>query len=142
MCIEKKLWKDQYPLMRNRLAEWREKRGYTQEKLAELVGISRVHINRLENAKTPLSDKNKERFAVILGCQPEDLSMFGHTSRIPVEVIETLVRLVLERVPNASNAEKAALVAKAYHMVEGKPGLDPSYVEAYFDDRPLDLADN
>jgi transcriptional regulator with XRE-family HTH domain len=45
------------PLLGTRLREWRENRGYTQENLAELLGISSQQIYRYESGKNePTAD--------------------------------------------------------------------------------------
>lgn len=41
--------------MKNRLREFREEKGWSQTKLAEESGISRVTINSLENGKVPVA---------------------------------------------------------------------------------------
>lgn len=58
--------------MKNRLREWREKRGYTQEAFADLAGKKRLNIIRIEKGETGFTDKNKIAFAKLLDCKPED----------------------------------------------------------------------
>ena len=41
--------------MENRLREYREKKGWTQSKLSEESGVSRVTINLLENNKVEVA---------------------------------------------------------------------------------------
>lgn len=76
--------------MKNRLKEWREKRGYTQEEFGELVGKSRNTILRIENGKLAFTDKNKVKFAEALDCKPEDflyIDTVTPTGHIPVTVM-------------------------------------------------------
>lgn len=64
--------------MENRLREFREKKQWTQTKLAEESGVSRVTINLLENNKletvktdtlTKIADALNEKITTIFFCQ-------------------------------------------------------------------------
>ena len=50
-----------------RLAELRKAKGFSQEKLAALSGVSRVTIARLETGKTSTTLQTLERIAAALG---------------------------------------------------------------------------
>ncbi len=50
----------------------RQKKGYTQEGLAEKVGITRSHYNQIENGKLKPSFKVLEQIAVVLNCSMRD----------------------------------------------------------------------
>jgi transcriptional regulator with XRE-family HTH domain len=65
------------PKRRSRLAEWREKRGITQEELAVATGISTSTIRRLANPAT-LARANPplrylQNFALALGCDLDEI---------------------------------------------------------------------
>jgi putative transcriptional regulator len=62
-------------LAKNKLKELREKKGFTQEKLAELTGVSRQTIISIESGKYVPSLELALKFAKIFGCRVED--MFG-----------------------------------------------------------------
>jgi len=51
----------------------REKRGWTQEYLASITGLSRGHLNRIENYKHELTLKVAKNLAMALGLKVEDL---------------------------------------------------------------------
>jgi transcriptional regulator with XRE-family HTH domain len=51
---------------RNHLKAWREKRGLSQDELAEKAGTTKSVISLLENEKRPLSAKWLRRFAEVL----------------------------------------------------------------------------
>jgi transcriptional regulator with XRE-family HTH domain len=55
---------------RNHLKAWREKRGLTQEELADRVGTNKAVISLLENEKRPLSSKWLRKFAEALKTKP------------------------------------------------------------------------
>lgn len=55
---------------RNYLRQWREKRGLTQEQLADKVGTAKAVISLLENEKRPLSSKWLRKFAEALDTTP------------------------------------------------------------------------
>ncbi len=56
-----------------RLKQIREKRGWTQERLAEKVGVSRVTIARIETANRKPSLELLERLAKALKVKPGKL---------------------------------------------------------------------
>ena len=62
---------------KTRLAEWREKRGVTQEELANATGISTSTIRRLENpadlARANPSLRYLQNCALALGCKLNQL---------------------------------------------------------------------
>ncbi len=55
------------------LREWRKKRGYTQDRLAEMVGISKPYLSQLETGKRQYSQDLLEGLAEALSCAPSDL---------------------------------------------------------------------
>jgi transcriptional regulator with XRE-family HTH domain len=62
-------------IVRTKLAAWRVRRGLTQEELAELAGISRSKLIRLERnvARTDMRVEDLAQLATALGCDPTDL---------------------------------------------------------------------
>ena len=68
-------------LAKTYISEWREHRALTQERLAERVGellgtsITSATISRIENSKSPYSQRQLEAIAESLGCEPADLLM-------------------------------------------------------------------
>jgi transcriptional regulator with XRE-family HTH domain len=57
------------------LKEWRRHRGYTQERLAEMVGLSKPYISQLERGERQYNQDLLEAFAEALSCEPADLMM-------------------------------------------------------------------
>lgn len=55
------------------LREWRRYRGFSQDKLAELVDTSKGYLSQIERGERPYSQKWLEQLAVALGIKPEDL---------------------------------------------------------------------
>lgn len=51
----------------------RERRGLTQEKLAELAGLHRAYIGQIERGEKNLGLRNLEKIAKALGVQARDL---------------------------------------------------------------------
>jgi putative transcriptional regulator len=62
-------------LTKNKLKELREKKNFTQEKLAELTGVSRQTIISIESGKYVPSLELALKFAKVFSCKVED--MFG-----------------------------------------------------------------
>jgi len=57
------------------LREWRKHRGYTQERLAEMAGLSKPYISQLEGGKRQYTQELLEVLADALRCEPPDLIM-------------------------------------------------------------------
>lgn len=57
----------------NRIAEWREERGLSQERLAEEAGISTGYLSRMERGERNVSLKNLARLAEVLGVSQREL---------------------------------------------------------------------
>ncbi len=55
--------------------EWRKHRGYTQEELAEMIGLTAPSISKLETGKQGFTDSTLEAIADALNCGPGDLLM-------------------------------------------------------------------
>lgn len=55
------------------LRQWRKRRGYTQEELAEIVGVTPSTISQLENRKQGFTDTTLFALAEALHCHPADL---------------------------------------------------------------------
>lgn len=59
--------------MPNRLKMLRERRGLTQQQVADAVDVSHVQISRLERNKQDLTEAMVYRLAATLGCHPGEL---------------------------------------------------------------------
>jgi transcriptional regulator with XRE-family HTH domain len=59
--------------VRTRLAAWRVRRGLTQDELAELTGISRSALLRLERGSGSPRIGDLAQLAIALGCEIDDL---------------------------------------------------------------------
>jgi transcriptional regulator with XRE-family HTH domain len=57
------------------LKEWRKHRGYTQERLAEMLETSKGYVSDLERGNRPYNQDLLERAADALMCDPADLLM-------------------------------------------------------------------
>jgi transcriptional regulator with XRE-family HTH domain len=55
------------------LKEWRKHRGYTQDRLAEMTGLSKPYVSQLETGKRQYTQELLELFADALRCDPPDL---------------------------------------------------------------------
>lgn len=61
------------PHPRHFIREWRKHRGYTQEKLAEMVGVTDGALSQLERGDTNYTQPMLEALAQALSCEPADL---------------------------------------------------------------------
>jgi len=60
-------------LSKNKLKEMREKRGLSQEKLAELVGVTRQTVISIEGGKYVPSLELALKFSKLFKCKVEDI---------------------------------------------------------------------
>lgn len=58
--------------METRLKQLRREKGFSQQYVAEELGLAQANYNRLENGKTELTLTKMQRLAEILGCKPTD----------------------------------------------------------------------
>jgi putative transcriptional regulator len=61
------------PDVNNRVQEWRNRRGWTQQELAETVGVSRQSINSIERNRYVPSLALALTFARVFRCSVHDL---------------------------------------------------------------------
>jgi putative transcriptional regulator len=64
---------DMSPTVRNRVKELREKRGWTQQDLADAVGVSRQSINAIERERYVPSLPLALAFARVFRCSTDDI---------------------------------------------------------------------
>lgn len=55
------------------LRQWRKHRGYTQERLAEMTGMSKPYVSQLETGSRQYTQELLEVLAEALRCDPVDL---------------------------------------------------------------------
>jgi putative transcriptional regulator len=67
--------------MKNRLKQFRESRGLTQEQLGELVGVSRQAINSIEKEKYEPSIWLAHDLAKVFDQSIEDIFLFEESER-------------------------------------------------------------
>jgi phage repressor protein C with HTH and peptisase S24 domain len=80
--------------VKSRLREARERRGLTQQQLAEMAGTSQPQIDRLETGKRRLTIDWVVRLAPLLGVTPVDLNQVELTR---VELVEGVGARALDR---------------------------------------------
>lgn len=83
-----------------RIKEFREGKKFTQEKLAELVGIDPKHLSRIENGRNYPSIETLERLVDNLNVTFEDIFEFGHLddrNMLVENIFNTLNSLSLEK---------------------------------------------
>lgn len=68
----------------NRIREWREKRGYTLEQLADLSTISPSYLQRMEVGHRNVSLKNLELISAALNVSPKELVVGGERKEVPL----------------------------------------------------------
>ena len=64
---------DMAPHVKNRIKEFRSNRGWTQQELADKVGVSRQSINSIERDRYVPSLPLALNFARVFGCSTDEL---------------------------------------------------------------------
>ena len=67
-------------LLGKRIKEIRKKKGFTQEQLAEKIGIGTANISYIETGKFAPTIENFEKIAKVLEVEPFELYMFSQKS--------------------------------------------------------------
>lgn len=86
------------------IREWRQFKGYTQERLAALVDMSTSSISQLERGQQGYTEDSLARIADALGCLPGDL-----LTRDPNKPEDHLWRII-NGMPAAEKAQAIRLV--------------------------------
>lgn len=91
-------------IIKNNIRALRKKAGLTQEQLAEKIGISQVHLGRLENNARSMDLEQVENIAKALGVQPLDiLPQAWQPEEITPEEREILRMIRKSTTPQSSN---------------------------------------
>lgn len=65
------------------LKEWRQHRRLTQERLAELAGLSKPFVSQLESGSRAYTQATLEKLAGVLECKPGDLLLWAPDPNVP-----------------------------------------------------------
>ena len=77
-------------------AEWRKHRGLTQDKLAELTGLTPSSISQLENGKQGFTQSTIEALAEALGCKPGDLLQNHPTEKNGKDMLSSQLQMLTD----------------------------------------------
>jgi transcriptional regulator with XRE-family HTH domain len=91
--------------------EWRKHRGYNQEDLAALVGVTPSTISQLETGKQGFTDSTLTALSEALACSPGDLLM-----RNPLD--QDAPWSLWDTVKKMPSAQRAAIVAVVETMLK------------------------
>lgn len=95
--------------------EWRKYRGYTQEDLAAIVGVTPSSISQLETGKQGFTDTTLAALADALSCSPGDLLM-----RNPLD--QDAPWSIWDNVKHAPAEQRKAIVAVVETMLKTGTG--------------------
>lgn len=98
------------------LKQHRASRGFTQQELADNLGVSAAHLSRVESGEKRLSEDGLQRAAELLGLDPWETAI--RAGVVPSEVVEVLMR----------HPSELASWVRARRVARGRPGA--SEVEA------------
>ena len=104
-----------------RLREWRERRGLSQQDLAEISEVARDAISKYEGGKRTAHPSTARRLAESLGVGVEDL-VYGDRSEVPLPRFGKEYGAVLEAAKEAGGFEEQIALLKRYaEETEGIP---------------------
>jgi transcriptional regulator with XRE-family HTH domain len=111
------------PTLGGNLQRLRKLRGLSQDKLAEMVDVSREHISRVENAETWVSVEMVKAFAGALGF--EETEFFRDPANAvrratPREALEVLAEALELPAPASRRAPRAARAPAPVSAILGK----------------------
>jgi len=98
------------------LREWRRFRGFTQDKLADAIQVSKGYLSDLEQGKKRYNQDMLERLAEVLGCSPACLlsrdpeataDLFDTWSRIPETSRDQAMRVLRAFTPEPGDQAAA-----------------------------------
>lgn len=107
--------------MARRLREDRERAGLTQKQLGEWVSLSRVQVNRLENARHEPGPETAEALARVLGAHlretrtPDYYRVLSEQEAVLIDLEERLARIEA-LLPPGSDLEDLLKKATARHQ--------------------------
>jgi transcriptional regulator with XRE-family HTH domain len=118
-------------MMQNRLREFRKKRGYTLQQLADAVGTSHQQLQRLESGERRLSDLWIEKLYKPLGCYPSELLPLEWqkpAEAIDIDLLQKAIRVVeeaIEKDENKPNAyQKSVAISGLYEKLRRGESVD------------------
>lgn len=112
-------------IIKNNIRQLRQKAGLTQAQLAKKIGISQVHLGRLENNARSMDLEQVENIAAALGVKPLDvLPPSWKTEEVSPEELEIL-RMIRKTAgsQNSDNQHISAPAESAEHS--GQPLTPP-----------------
>ena len=89
-----------------KISQLRKQKGYTQEKLAEMLDIARNSLSNIESGRSFMSFKNVQKLIDIFGIEPYELFIFDKTE--PSKIIYKEVSKEINSLKN--NKEKLTLL--------------------------------
>lgn len=84
---------NEFKIISENLKSMREQKGYTQEKLAEMVGLSASHISKVESGQRRVGMKTYLHILRALGAEPEEYVMcaLGERNKSSVQRLKMLL---------------------------------------------------
>jgi transcriptional regulator with XRE-family HTH domain len=96
---------------RTYLAEWRKYKNYSQERVAEIIGVDQTTISRLERSVVPYDQDILERLSNVYGCEPHELLTWN-------PLLGPEPKLVWDRVNQASPKKRDEIFAVVNTMLK------------------------
>lgn len=105
--------------MKLRLRELREERGLTQAQLAEMAGIERSQLSKIERGKEPANTRRLETFAKVLDVGVHDLIEDDGTG-------DGYRRTIMQLLDQLTEAERSAISAMVQTLIASRHSDDGS----------------
>lgn len=102
------------PLRPTYLAAWRDYRGLNQDQVAETIGVSRTLLSKIEQGKSPYTQRTLEALAKAYECEPGDLLSWHPVERVVGEVEATILLRRLALIPHGEERKAYGLLMKVW----------------------------
>lgn len=103
----------------NRIRELRLKKGMTQQKLGELIGMSKQMVGRIELGRRSLKLEHQRAIARVLECSPADIL----PERDNPYALTDDERALIDHYRQADAIDRRLVRQTAEHVAERQPGF-------------------
>ncbi|MDO5539155.1 MAG: helix-turn-helix domain-containing protein [Eubacteriales bacterium] len=111
---------DEFRVISENLRYLREKRGYTQEKLAEMVGLSASHISKVESGQRRVGMKTYLHILNVLNVSPDEYVLCAMN-----EISENDAERLREILEDCTEEEREFLLASLKNLKENMRKFKP-----------------
>lgn len=114
------------PLGATYLAAWREHTTMNQDEIAEQAGISRTLLSKIEQGKSPYTQRTLEALARIYKCEPADLLSWHPVEKVAEEQAAARLLRRLALIPDGDELRAYAVLRSVWGTDDAIPSQSRS----------------